>query len=154
MLTTTRLYMFIAFVLALATWTGAALHETIGSHPGWYSQPVRHVREAATAPGTINAWPFTTTFLLVTTLAAGIAFAGYRGPARVGVLVILAATAAILAATLAYFVPTLMRLANHAALSDAEIVSMSMTWMAVNLARLATLLVLVVSSLIVLRRLA
>ena len=102
----------------------------------------------------LNPCPFTTMLLALCTLAGLAAFARYRGPGRREVLVVLASVFVILVATGVYFVPTLIRLGNHPALTDAQITSMSYTWMKLNIARNVVLQALIVYALIGLMRLA
>ncbi|HEV3051239.1 MAG TPA: hypothetical protein VGX50_13075 [Longimicrobium sp.] len=152
----TRLAIYIAFLVALAVWLGGGVFDSISSHPGWSADPVAHVR-APTPPSAarmVNPWPFTTMALALLTLAGIGAFARYRGPGRREVLVVLAGTFAILVVTGVYFVPTLYRLGNAAALSDAQIIAISLTWIRLNLIRLALLLALFVYALIGLMRLS
>jgi hypothetical protein len=154
MLAASRKVIYVLFIMTLGIWTGAAVHDTISSHPGWETDPVRYVRQGAEAPGTINPWPFTTAPLVLTTLGTAMVFATYRSPLRRSVYVILGAIAAILTVTFAYFVPTLVRLSDSASLTDDQIVSMSHLWIRLNVLRVVTLIVLLAGSLIVLIRLA
>lgn len=152
----TRLAVYIAFLVALAVWLGGGVFDTISSNPGWSADPVAHVRAPAPpeASRMVNPWPFTTMALALLTLAGIGAFARYRGSGRREVLVVLAGTFAILVVTGVYFVPTLYRLANPAALSDAQIIAMSLTWIRLNLIRITLLLALFVYALIGLMRLS
>jgi cytochrome bd-type quinol oxidase subunit 2 len=150
-----RLAIYIAFLVALAVWLGGGVFDTISSHPTWYANPVAYVRGPAAIPeGMVNPWPFTTAALGLLTLASIAAFARYRGHGRREVLTVLAGVFIILIATGVYFVPTLIRFANHAALSDAQVTSMSLMWMRLNVIRILLLLALFVYALIGLMRLA
>lgn len=142
MLSRTRATIFIAFLLALAVWVGGGVFDSISSHPAWSADPVRYIRNSAMPEGTVNPWPFTTAVLALCTLAGLAAFARYRGPGRRHALVVLAGVFAVLVVTGVYFVPTLVGLANHAALSDAQITSMSLTWIRLNVVRILLLLAL------------
>lgn len=137
---TTKLALYIAFLLALAVWMGGGVFESIASHRAWYADPVGYTRAYAAPRGTVNPWPFTTAVLALCTLAALAAFARHRGPGRGEVLAVLATVLVVLAATGIYFVPTLFRLADHAALTDAQITSLSRTWIRLNVLRMALLL--------------
>jgi hypothetical protein len=100
-----------------------------------------------TAPeGTVNPWPFTTAALALSTLAALTVFARYRGPGRREVLLVLVGTLLILVMTAFYFVPTLIKLGNHEALTDGQITAMSRTWMQLSVARIASLIALLTFS--------
>jgi hypothetical protein len=152
----TRIGLFIAFIAALGIWSGSGVYDTIRGHPGWWSDPVAWVR-APLAPRdalTLNPWPFTTMLLALCTLAGLAAFARYRGPGRREALVVLGSVFVILVATGVYFVPTLVRLGNHPALTDAQITSMSYTWMKWNIARNVVLQALIVYAMVGLMRMA
>jgi hypothetical protein len=152
----TRISLYIAFLVALGIWSGSGVYDTIRSHPGWWSDPVAWVR-APVAPQealSLNPWPFTTMLLALCTLAGLAAFARYRGLGRREVLVVLGSVFVILVATGLYFVPTLVRLGDHAALTDAQITSMSYRWMQLNLLRNVVLQALIVYGLVGLMRLA
>jgi Domain of unknown function (DUF1772) len=153
MLTNTRLSLYIAFIVALAVWTGGGVFETISSHPAWYADPVAYTRTHAAPEGTVNPWPSTTAFLALSTLAALGAFVRYREAGRREVLLVLGATFLILVVTALYFVPTLFKLADHKALTDAQITSMSLLWMRLNMVRIVVLLALLTCSLVGLIRL-
>jgi hypothetical protein len=152
-LSSTRLAFYIAFIVTLAVWAGGGVFDTISSHPAWYADPVAYTRTHAEPAGTVNPWPFTTAALALTTLAALAAFARYRGPGRREVLLVLGGTFLILVVTGLYFVPTLIKLANPEALTDAQITSMSLLWMRLNVIRIAVLLALLTYSLVALIRL-
>jgi hypothetical protein len=154
--TRTRISLYVAFIVALGIWSGSGVYDTIHGHPGWWSDPVAWVR-APVAPRdalSLNPWPFTTMLLALCTLAGLGAFARYRGAGRREVLVVLTSVFVILVATGVYFVPTLYRLGNHAALTDAQITGMSYTWMRLNIARNVVLQALMVYALVGLMRLA
>ncbi len=68
-------------------------------------------------------------------------------------LLVLVSTFLILVVTALYFVPTLIKLANHEALTDAQITSMSLLWMRLNGVRIVVLLALLTYSLVGLIRL-
>jgi hypothetical protein len=150
----TRISIYIAFVVALAVWTGGGVFHSLSSHPVWAEDPVAYIRAPDPAVPMMNPWPPTTAVLALLTLIAIGAFVRHRGPGRREVLVVLASVFIILVATGVYFVPTLIRLGNHAALSDAQITSMSLTWMRLNLVRIVMLLALFVYAQIGLMRLA
>ncbi|WP_420128086.1 anthrone oxygenase family protein [Longimicrobium sp.] len=152
MLSRTRISIFITFLVALAVWVGGGVFDSISSHPAWYANPATYVRGTVVTEGTINPWPFTTAVMALCTLAVLAAFARYRGPGRREVLAAALGTFVILVATGVYFVPTLMRLADHAALSDAQIASMSRMWMGLNVIRIILVLALFVYGLIGLMR--
>jgi hypothetical protein len=152
MLSTPKLAVYLAFLLALAVWMGGGVFETIASAPAWSADPVRWVRTVVPPDGSVNPWPFTTAAMALTTLALLAAFARHRGPGRREAMVCGLVMLAVLVATGVYFVPTLMALAGHATLSDAEIVSMSHLWIRLNLARIALLLGLFVYALVGLAR--
>lgn len=148
MLTRTRFVLYLTFIVTLAIWFGAAVHDSISGHPVWYPDPVAWVRAPMPpGPGTVNAWPFTTAALGLSTLAGLAAFARYRGDGRGQVLVILGVTLAVLVATGVYFVPTLGVLADHASLTDADVIRISRQWMQFNVIRLVSLLWLLIQSL-------
>lgn len=150
-----KLAIYIAFLVALAVWLGGGVFDSISSHPAWYADPVAYVRAPAAGPeGMVNPWPFTTAALGLLTLIAIAAFARHRGAGRREVLTVLAGVFIILVATGVYFVPTLFRLEEHAKLSDAQIASMSLMWMRLNMIRILILLALFVYALIGLMRLA
>ena len=153
MLTKTRLSLYIVFIVALAVWTGGGVFDSISGHPAWYADPVKYTRTYAMPEGTVNPWPFTTAAIALTTLAALAAFVRYHGPGRREVLLVLGGTLVILVATALYFVPTLIKLANHEALTDAQITSMSLLWMRLNVVRIVVLLALLAYSLVSLTRL-
>lgn len=152
MLSRTQLALWIAFTIALGVWTGAAVHESIGRHPAWWAEPVRYIRTAVVQDGTINAWPFTTAALALFTLGAAAALIRYRGPGRRDLWIVLGGVFVILVATGVYFVPTLGRLADHGALTDAQIIEMSRAWMQLNFARTIALLGLFAYALVALLR--
>jgi hypothetical protein len=154
--TRTRLVLFSAFILALGIWSGSGVHDSLRSHPGWWSDPVAWVRAPAGPQDALamNPWPFTTMLLALCTLAGLAAFARYRGPGRREALVVLASVFVILVATGVYFVPTLGRLADHAALTDAQITAMSYRWMQLNIARNVVLQALIAYALLGLMRMA
>lgn len=131
----TRISIYLAFLVAAAVWFGGGVFYSLSSHPAWYADPAAYIRGYVVTRGTVNPWPFTTAFMALCTLAALAAYATYRGPGRREVLVVVVGVFLILVATGVYFVPTLMRLAGHAALTDAQIVSMSRTWMQLNVIR-------------------
>lgn len=145
-LSSTRLAFYIAFIVALAVWTGSGVFESIRSHPTWYADPVAYTRTYTEPAGTVNPWPALTIVLLLTTLAALLAFLRYRGPGRREVLLVLVSTLLILVATGQYFVPTLIKLGNPEALADAQIIAMSRMWMRLNGIRIAALLALLTYS--------
>lgn len=144
--TKTRLSLYIVFIVALAVWVGGGVFDSISSHPAWYADPVKYTRAYAPPEGTVNPWPFTTAFLALSTLAALGAFARYRGAGRREVLLVLGVTFLILVVTALYFVPTLIKLADHQALTDAQITSMSRMWMRLNGVRILVLLALLIYS--------
>jgi hypothetical protein len=152
----TRIGLFIAFLVALGIWSGSGVYDTIRGHPAWWSDPVAWVRTPMSAQEamTLNPWPFTTMLLALCTLAGLAAFARYRGPGRQNALVVLGSVFLILVATGVYFVPTLIRLGNHAALTDAQITSMSYRWMQLNIARNVVLQALIVYGMMGLMRMA
>jgi hypothetical protein len=147
MMTRTQSVLYLTFIVTLAIWFGAAVHDSIGGHPVWYADPVAWVRAPIPVPSPMNAWPFTTAALGLSTLAALASLARYRGDGRGQVLVVLGVTLAVLVATGTYFVPTLGVLADHAALTDAEVVRISRQWMQFNGVRLVILLWLLIQSL-------
>lgn len=132
----TRLAVYIAFLVALSVWFGGGVFDSLSRHPAWYADPAAYIRGYVVTEGTVNPWPFTTAVMALCTLAALVAYATYRGPGRREVLIVVLAIFVILVATGVYFVPTLIRLADHAALSDAQIISMSRTWMRLNVIRI------------------
>ncbi len=146
-MTRTQSVLYLTFIVTLAVWFGAAVHDSISSHPVWYADPVAWVRAPLPVPSPVNAWLFTTAALGFSTLAGLASFARYRGDGRGQVLVILVVTLAVLVATGTYFVPTLGVLADHAALADAEVIRISQQWMLFNGVRLVILLWLVIQSL-------
>lgn len=148
MLTNTRLAIYIAFIVALAVWVGGGVFDTLHGHPAWYANPVAYVRTQTAPEGAVNPWPLTTAVLALCTLAALAVFARYRGPGRRVVLLVLAGIVVILIATGVYFVPTLGKLSNHAALTDAQIIAISHTWMRLNVIRIVLLLGLLTCSLL------
>lgn len=150
----TRVSIFIAFLVALAVWFGGGVFDSLSGHPAWYADPVRVVRGSVVPEGYVNPWPLTTAVMALCTLAALAAFATYRGSGRREVLAAVLGIFAILVATGVYFVPTLMRLAQPAALSDAQITSMSLTWMRLNVIRLVLCIGLFTYGLVGLMRLA
>lgn len=154
--TRTRIVLYIAFIAALGIWSGSGVYDTVRSHPGWWSDPVAWVRAPASPQEalSLNPWPFTTMLLALCTLAGLAAFARYRGRGRREVLVVLACVFVILVATGVYFVPTLIKLGDPAALTDAQITAMSRTWMELNIVRNVVLQALVVYALVGLMRLA
>lgn len=154
--TRTRISLYMAFILALGIWSGSGVYETLQSHPGWWADPVAWVRAPAGPQDAVslNPWPFTTMLLALCTLAGLAVFARYRGPGRREVLVVLASVFVILVATGVYFVPTLVRLGNPAALTDAQITSLSYRWMQLNLLRNVVLQALIAYALVGLMRLA
>ncbi len=145
---------YLTFLVALSIWVGGGVFDSIGSHFAWYSDPVAYVRGYAITKGTINPWPFTTAFLALTTLISIIVFARARVPGRRQVLIANAAVVLVLIATGVYFVPTLVKLGNHAQLTDASIITLSQTWVLMNLLRLAFLLALLAYALVALMRLS
>jgi hypothetical protein len=151
--TNSRLSLYIAFIVALAVWAGGGVFDTISSHSAWYVDPVTYTRTSAVPEGTVNPWPFTTAALALSTLVALAAFARYRGAGRREVLLVLGGTLLILVATAFYFVPTLIELGNHEALTDAQITEMSRMWMRLNVVRIVLLLALLTYSLVGLIRL-
>lgn len=154
MLSTPKLAVFIAFVVALAIWVGSGVFDSLSSHPAWYGDPVGYVRNHAPYPGTFNPWPFTTALVGLCTLAGLITFARHRGPGRREALTVFIGTLVALLATGFYFVPTLFRLADHAALTDDQIIDMSRTWMMLNVFRILFVLDLLAYSQVALVRLA
>lgn len=150
---TIRVSLYMAFLLALAIWAGSGVFETISSHPAWHADPVAHIRTPVPPSGEVNPWPFTTAVLALLTLACIAAFARYRGPGRREVLVVLAGTSVVLLATGVYFVPTLVRFADHTSLTDVQITSMSLTWIWLNLVRIVVVCGLFVYALVGLMRL-
>ncbi len=153
-MTKTRLGIYIAFLVTAAIWMGSGVFESIGSHAAWYSDPVGYTRALTQPAGTINPWPFTTAALGLCTLAALVAVARHRGSGRREALVSLGGVFVILLATGLYFVPNLIKLADHAALADSQIVEMSRTWIRLNLIRMVVLLALYVYGLVGLVRLS
>jgi hypothetical protein len=149
----TRVSLYIAFLVSLAVWVGGGVFDSISSHPAWHANPVAHVRTVTPPPGFVNPWPFTTAVVALLTLACMAAFARYRGDGRREVLLVLAGVFAILLATGLYFVPNLIRLEGHAALSDAQITSISLSWIRLNVARIIVVLGLLVYGLVGLMRL-
>ena len=154
MLTNTRLAIYIMFIVALAIWTGAGIHDTIGSHTAWFANPVAYIQSSAAPDGAVNPWPYTTGLLVLCTLAAMAAFLPYRGLGRRQMIFVLAVITVILVATGAYFVPTLMKLGNHATLGEEQIISMSRTWIRLNIARQILLVALLIYSLVLLTRMS
>jgi hypothetical protein len=154
MLAKARPAVFIAFIVSLAVWVGGGVFHSIGSHSAWYTDPVRYIRAPAGPEATVNPWPLTTAVLALLTLLSLAVFATYRGPGYKRVLAVLGATFVILVATGVYFVPTLIKLGNHAALTEAQIVSLSHTWIHLNVIRIVIVLGLLVLSQTALMRLA
>lgn len=144
--TTTRLALYIAFIVTLAVWAGSGVFDSISSHPAWYADPATYIRTYTAPAGTVNPWPFTTAVLALATLVNLAAFARYRGVGRREVLLVLGGTFLILFATAFYFVPTLFKLASPEALTDAQITAMSRTWMQLNVIRIVALLALLTYS--------
>ena len=146
--------LFIFFVVALAVWVGGGVFLAIATHAHWYSQPVEYIRSASASAtaGEVNPWPITTAIIALATLSGLVAFARYRGPGRREALGSMTVVLVVLVATFAYFVPTLLKFAKPEILSDAQIVSMSRTWVVANLVRIASLLgVLILSQVALLR---
>jgi hypothetical protein len=154
MLSTPKLVLFITFVVALAIWVGSGVFDSLSSHPPWWADPAGYVRNQTPYPGTINPWPMTTALVGLCTLAGLVTFARHRGPGRREALIVFGGQFLILLATGFYFVPTLLKLANHAALTDAQIVDMSHTWMVLNTVRIVVVLTLLAYSQVALLRLA
>lgn len=154
MLTSPKLAIYITFLVSLAVWVGGGVFDTLSGHPAWYANPVAFIRRPPYPEGMVNPWPFTTAILALCTLAALAAFARYRGAGRREVLIVLTGTIMVLIATGVYFVPTLVRLADHATLTDAQITSMSYRWMLLNVIRIVLLLGLLAYSLVSLLHLA
>jgi hypothetical protein len=150
----TRISIYIAFIVALAVWTGGGVFHSISSHFVWSADPVAYTRAPVPAVPLTNPWPLPTAVLALLTLIGLGVFARYRGAGRREVLVVLGGVFVILVATGVYFVPTLGRLGNPAALSDAQITSISLTWMRLNVVRIVMLLALFVYAQIGLMRLA
>jgi hypothetical protein len=154
--TRTRISLFIAFLVALGIWSGSGVYDTVRGHPAWWADPVAWVRAPLSPQDalSLNPWPFTTMLLALCTLAGLAAFARYRGPGKREVMVVLVSVFLILVATGVYFVPTLIRLGNHAALTDAQITTMSYRWMQLNILRNVVLQALIVYGMVGLMRLA
>jgi hypothetical protein len=152
-----KLAVYIAFLMTLAVWVGAGVHDSISSHPGWYARPVSYVRDGRTVTipeGGVNPWPFTTAAVAFCTLTALAAFVRHRGPGRREVLRVLTGTMTVLVATGVYFVPTLVKLGQPAALTDEQITAMSHTWMRLNVCRIVLVLALLAYGHVALVRLA
>lgn len=145
---------YIVFLVVLALWTGSGVFDSISSHPAWAADPVGYTRGYRPPPGSVNPWPMLTALMALCTIAGLVALARYRGPGHREAIIVLAGVFAVLVATGAYFVPTLIRLADHAALTDAQITSMARTWMTLNVIRIVLVLALLTYGLVSLTRLA
>ena len=151
---TPRVAVFIAFLVALGIWFGSGVFDSISNHPSWYADPVRFTRGYTVPEGIVNPWPLTTALLALFTLAVLATFATYRGAGRREVLTAGLGVLAILVATGIYFVPTLMTLAEPAALSDPQIRSMSLLWIRMNVIRILLCIGLFTYGLVGLMRMA
>lgn len=139
------------FVLLLGIWTGSGIHDSLSGHFAWYADPVGWGNRPV-VEGELNPWPFSTMLLLLATLVAGAVLWRYRGPARKEAIATVAATAMILAATLAWFVPQLGLMAGGT-LDDAALIAHSRTWIVLNAVRIVLLVLIFYYALIAVARL-
>ena len=150
-MTGVRLIAYRIFVLLLGIWTGSGVYDSLYGHVAWWADPVGWVRTPP-VPGAINPWPFTTGLLLLSVLAM-LALVARRQDERRIALPTLLGVLAILVVTFAYFVPTLVRLfGGGERLTEAEITSISQTWIVLNAVRIVVLIGLFYAALVALGR--
>ncbi|HEV2569200.1 hypothetical protein [Sphingomonas sp.] len=140
--------------MSLALRTGAAAFDTLYSHAGWYADPVAWTRQPISPPGAMNPWPILTVLAVLGTLTALIALWRDRRIRSRSAIIPPLGLVAVLIATGVYFVPTLVGLADHANLTDAQIVEAVRLWITLNILRLLALLALFYLALVALGRMS
>jgi hypothetical protein len=150
MITKTKLNLLITYLVILAIWLGSAFHDSFYSNYTWYMDPITHIDFTTThiVPGSLNPWPFSTMAVLIITIISFFLFRKYNGPGKREVNTSILGTFILLVITFAYFVPTLGKIFGEKGIYDAEsLISMSRTWVILNVIRFIILLYLFISGL-------
>jgi len=150
MITKTKKSFFIGYLVFSAIWLGAAFHDTFSTNYTWYTDPLRYIKYTISniTPGAISPWPFSTILLLISAIIALILFIKYKGPGKKEAITSIAGTLVIIAITLVYFVPTLGKIFGDTNKYDESmLVTMSRTWVLLNVVRFLILVYLFINGL-------
>lgn len=150
MITKTKFYLYITYLVFSAIWLGSAFHDSFYSNYAWYMDPITHIDFTTThmVPGALNPWPFSTMAVLIFTIISFFLFRKYNGPGKREVSISILGTFILLVITFAYFVPTLGKIFGEKGIYDNEsLIAMSRMWVTLNVIRFFILVYLFISGL-------
>lgn len=152
-----QITIYVLFLFFLAIWLGSAFHDTVTSNIAWYKEPLTHINYVVQhpLPGAINTWVISTALLSLITLIACIFFIRYRGKGWKEICIVISGTLIILLTTFLYFVPTLVKIFEKTSeFANEELITMSHQWVVLNFIRLLLIMILFITGLLGLIKLA